>query len=249
MAGLKTWRSSAALLSGTGSDGANPTFNKRSINLYLWIEPVDGSEPFCANVDRYRRWSPAEPTPIPRGRGAVNRMPVGKRGEDMLFTGDGDTERHHTRPPRNAPELGIISMGDTWEFLGNELVCKPDALPLAVWTDNDGFQPIGRDEEMLIASYSLNDERVVEDSEGFWESYDWESKDFWREQGWYFVLLAWNYEPSVNEHWQNEVRYAYPLGLRATCWGIPNKEDVPRERYCLECERREHMELYATDEE
>ncbi len=230
---------------GNRLDDGNPTYDEMSHLVFIWVQPIHGADPFCAQVDRYRRWLP-DNVPVPWVNNlAIRRMPAGIRGQDMEFTAPGDTERRHTRLPANPFDLDMLAEGGTWNFEGQGLMCSPRTLPVAVWTDHDGFQQLGTDEEELLASYSLNGSKPGEYDEDFYASYDWASKEHWRGLGWYFVLYGWDYDTVVDDHWKNDVRYIYPSGLRAGCWGVPNVEDIPGPRYCLECERRERMAAIA----
>ena len=233
---------------------ANPTFNKKTAILFIWVEPDSGEPAHCVLLDRYMKWKATDPLPVPWGTNPAtdtqHAMPPGVRGEPMLFTVPGDTKRRHTRLPVDILQYMSVAMGEAYDFYGKEMQCKPEKMPLAVWSDELGFQMLGRDEEQLLAEHALNHEIIVEDPDGFWESYDWESKEHWREIGWYLVLYRWEYKTYENEHWRNYVKYYYPgdlksNGRRAGCWGVPNIEDVPPPRRCYECERRERMAHYA----
>ncbi len=239
---------------GNRFDQANPTFNRKNAKLYIWIEPDSGEPAHCVRLDRYIKWKATDPLPVPWGTNPAtdtqHAMPPGVRGESMLFTQPGDTKRRHTRLPVDILQYMSVVMGEAYDFYGKEMQCKPEKMPLAVWSDELGFQALGRDEEKLLAEHALNHERYVDDSDGFWKSYDWESKENWRELGWYVVLYRWEYKTYENEHWRNHVKYIYPdglesNGLKAGCWSVSNLGDVPPPRRCYECERREQMALYA----
>ena len=232
---------------GNRLDSGNPTFSERDLRIFIWIEPANGDSPFCATVDRYKRWQGDELPPVPWGPGRANRLPPGVRGEPLLFTLPDDEVRLHSKLSTDLNDYYAVVMNKDYEFQGKEFPCRPEKMPVAVWTNERGFQQLGRDEEKLLAEYALNNELFVENPDGFWESYDWESKEHWRELGWYLVLYDWAYKSDSRniEHWQNNLRYRYPDETRAGCWGVPNFEEIPPPRWCEECERREQMALYA----
>ena len=195
---------------GNRLDRANPTYHIRhrsrvdqSDTVTIWIEPADGIAPFCATVDKYRDW---KATDIPLGYPyIVDPYARAVWGEPIVFAAAG---KFTLRPEKF--DYGM-AVGRTFEVLEGELECVPHKMPLAVW-ELSGFEVLGREEEELVARYGFRGFRVEEpanefapgytvdysaDSSEYWDSYDWESKEFWRKAGWFLVVgrtLRWKEE-------------------------------------------------------
>ena len=164
--------------------------------------------------------------------------------------------RYHTLPPSAWDRKGK-ELGRTFEVLEGELECVPHKMPLAMWTDDYGFEVLGRDEEELLARYAFKGFKTVTDrpyfsvdfeaSEDYLESYDWESKEFWRNAGWFLAIHNWwypvegiSYPPTFRE---DGVFYEVESAttIRSGCWRVPNVADLPNPRPCIECERHRNM--------
>lgn len=228
---------------GNRLDDDNPTYVETHWQVWIWIEP-QGDQGFCAIVDRFRGWKLTDEPPPRVITGAARAfLPHGQRDEAMTFRRqpDGSWNEFYTLTPRGWND---IPLGAKWSFFGEEFTCDPHNLPLAVWTENRGFEPIGRDEEELLARESLSFYQYRADS----TLYDWEQKEYWRGIGWYLVLVGWNYKVLKADYELNDVAY----DLRSdqlTCWFVHNKEVLPPPRYCLECERRATMDLELRSDE
>ena len=234
---------------GNRFDEGNPTYRQESPRIAIWIEPSDGSEPHCVSADKYLNWLPGEPTRLDSRQG-LHSMPKADRTEPLEFTYPDDEARFHTLPPTNPFIVESMVIGDDFAYMGKEGLCSPQTVPLAVWTTKLGFQPLDREEEELLARYSFNYRSFENDPDALWKSYDWTSKEEWREIGWYLVLYHWEYRTvsGINEHWKNNVRYIAPQGVRGGCWFVHNADEVPPPRYCFECERRANMARLAGEQ-
>ena len=247
---------------GNRLDKANPTYHIRhqhgvdqSDTLTIWIEPTDGDAPFCAKVDRFRDWKSTDRPPLdgrisdPSGRAVW--------GEPIRFPYQGG----YTLSPDEV-DYGM-AIGRTFEVLEGELECAPHKMPLAVWSP--GFEVLGREEEELVARYGFRGFKVEEpanefapgysvdysaDSSEYWDSYDWESKEFWRNAGWFLMVSGWSRYAVEGERYPPPYREGgviYDIvpdsDARAIhyCWRVPNVADLPEPRSCIECERHRNM--------
>ena len=270
----RTERVDCAERFGNRLDDRNPSFYEKRGEVWLWIEPTDGGEPFCVNVDRYRNWLESDPEPLPEPHRTYS-FPRAHRLEPLVFTDPVNGPREHTLPPLLSPDaihnFQQTAIGKTFEIPdtgGTELECAPQNVPVAVWTLGMGFEVLSREEEELLARYALSGGRFQESASGrkwwqhlsgsedpdereqFLQSYDWESKESWRDEGWFLAIIGEPYErKGINEHWRNDVTYSLRTGIDdlvlAACWQVWNTEDLPPPRYCLECERRANMERMA----
>ncbi len=233
---------------GNRLDKLNPTYIERSRAVWLWIEPADGSEAFCVLADLFRNWLLSDAPPLPKVR-TFSVLPAGDRADPLVFTDPVNGPRLHTLPPLDIYSLEITELGKTFEVIEGELECIPQNVPVAIWTREMGFEVVGREEEELLARYALlpyEDRRddVGEAGEEFWQAYDWEQKEFWRNAGWFMAIFGDPYDRDDvrGEPWNNNVTYDVPW---ASCWFVRNTADLPPPRYCLECERRENMARLA----
>lgn len=233
---------------GNRFDERNTSFYEELDRVWIWIEPADGSEPFCARVDRYRNWLPSDPEPLPSAW-RWSALPQAERLDALVFTDSVNGPREHTLPPSNLSNLELSAMGKTVEVREGDgkLECTPQKAPVAVWTRGMGFEVLSREEEELLARGAFAGTRDEGEQERFWQSYDWERKEYWRNEGWFLAILGDPYDRTVrdNRHWLNDVIYGVPV--LASCWLVWNVEDLPESRYCLECERRANMERMAAD--
>ena len=266
----RTERVECAERFGNRLDDRNPSFYEKSEVVWLWIEPTDGGEPFCVNVDRYRNWLAADSEPLPEPYMAYS-FPRADKREPLVFTDAVNGPQQHTLPPLLPPgninNFLSSAIGKTFEIpdtSGTKLECTPQNVPVAVWTFGMGFEVLSREEKELLARYALSDGEFRESATGrkwwqfvygsedpdrreqFLRTYDWESKDSWREEGWFLAIISDPYDNRmVNEHWRNDVTYRFRTGIEdlaeAACWKVWNVEDLPGPRYCLECERRANM--------
>lgn len=172
---------------------------------------------------------------------------MANRLEPLVFTDAVNGPREHTLPPTDLYDLERTGLGSTvaLDDGAGTLECTPDKVPLAFWSREMGFEVVGRAEEELLARYAFPETRDAAEQEAFWQSYDWESKEHWRSEGWFLTLIGSGYydDYGSNKHWENDVIYGEPH--LASCWRVWNTEDLPAPRYCVECERRTNMERMA----
>lgn len=187
---------------GNRFDERNPTYSGNHTDVTIWVEPTDGGAPFCVDVDRFRDWLPTDQPPPTLSLREMKDFPEAVFGEPLVFTDMVNGPRYHTLPPSRIDRKGK-ELGRTFEVLEVELECVPHKLPLALWTDDYGFEVLGRDEEELLARYAFKGFKTVTDDpfysvawgnpEDYLESYDWESKGFWRNSGWFLAINNLNY--------------------------------------------------------
>ena len=231
---------------GNRLDKSNPTYVEgRTVRVWLWIEPTDGNGALCVQVDLYRNWLPSDAPPLPKVR-TYSVLPHADRADPIVFTDPVNGPRLHTLPSVDLFSLGITGMGKTFDVIEGDLECIPQNVPVAMWTRDMGFEVLGRDEEELLARdafpYTRDEERGPDE---YWEAYDWEQKESWRNAGWFLAVIGDLYDGNRrgDEPWNNNVRYGSPA--LASCWFVRNTADLPPPRYCLECERRENMARLA----
>ena len=269
---------------------ANPTSAAISEHgAYLWIEPSDGGAPFCVGLEYYRNWNkdtkPLAPPDDTRDRERLRRdLPEGNKDEPIVFAKPDAEEIYHTVPPAfgqmNAPFVSMLWKAEDTGY-ERDLWCRPEYMPVAVWTTLGGFQTLSEEEEKLLADevfgYYFGDDHISKEftvnsrpgwfhhkdpvsPDDFYESYDWESKNHWREQGWFFTLFEWYHEDRPRSKSKRDMISLYgkvdmgrnllfKAGGDKGCWLVHNPEDLPEPRYCLECERRAKMkEILLKDE-
>ena len=232
---------------GNRLDKSNPTYLEGKVRVWLWIEPTDGSGAFCVEVDLYRSWLPSDVPPLPKVR-TFSTLPAADRAEPLVFTDPVNGPRMHTLPSRDLFDLQRTQLGKTLNVITGDLECVSQKVPVAIWTREMGFEVLGRDEEELLARYAFSySDEGRQDPDEYWQGYDWDEKEFWRNAGWFLAVIGDFYDVNRrgNEPWNNKVIYGSPV--LASCWFVRNTADLPPPRYCLECERRANMARLAEE--
>ncbi|MDE2688590.1 MAG: hypothetical protein OXI16_13985 [Chloroflexota bacterium] len=224
---------------GTALDASNPTWSAKDRTAFLWVD-MPGDEPdFCVGAE-WTGFQEVFPIPLYTTAGSTKQVystrvephRVRQLGDDIVFPSAYEL-REFTLPP----DYGAVYDSQKWgralplidtepqaayirmvEIRGEEkpLVCVPERLPIALWTDKEGFMPLTDDElRRLKASVRLGKYDHFVEMERTDE--DLEMMELAREFGWYFIISE--YRETSNY-----------------CWRVGNHEDVSFDpRPCIEC--------------
>ena len=191
------------------SDGHNPTLNDYAHTVYLFVEREPGRRG-CAGLSKDTTLHEFDREILTGGHAnewrpqwqAENRYPP------LTFLTDEKrrtSSQNYSRPPLYPG----VPFGQAVE--DKPLICGPDKLPLAFWSNGNGFYTVSNDDRLAAFHHSHAFHHFSE--------YDAASAVG---TGWFFVIF-----------WGDAT--GWRIG-NSSCWRVPNWQDVPVRR-CPQCQQ------------
>ncbi len=225
---------------GSELDESNPTWFPGDNSAHLWILPPDGSDGYCVGGIWPTEWT-VYPIPLLTPRQEANQRAENSR-KPLVFSSL-EEWRPFSTPPIYPYEAGAVMATDDIFFYkddgskepwmvsigGNEsiMACYINFLPLAVWTEKEGFLALSDEDENDFPrselDYVYNDWLEEEASEEEATAI----KEDAREMGVYFVYPF--HENSLQ---------------RGFCWRVANPEDISDRSPCIDCLDWRELEKY-----
>ena len=209
---------------GTAFDRSNPTWSDASHWIWVWRKKERYS-PGCRGMSKYEDWVnksvPAKP-PVLRD-GASDHL-IAEWGEPLKFATDdsiNDYSLHirewgETFPPVKVIQGSGVWGADSWEGAVIWKATLEDG-----WVANCGHRSFPWAIWKVATGFytiSIEDEEAAYREE--WTDEDIAMKEEARARGWYFI-------------YRSDLQKSF-------CWRVPNHEEIPPHRPCLECQWRSH---------
>ncbi len=208
---------------GTAFDSNNPTWSDASHLIYVWSVVEGWGSGSCRGVSRYEDWTNK---PLPSA--SLSQREIDERriaaGERLMFAAD-DSVRDYSVHPRDHgetyPVVKAIERNGVWGAETWQGGVLWEATLEDGWVANCGHRSfpwaIWR-KGTGFYTISIEDEEAAYGEE--WTAEEISMKEEARSRGWYFI-----YRSSLIPH-------------KEFCWHVPNHEEIPPHRPCLECHWR-----------
>ena len=208
---------------GTAFDSSNPTWSDASHLIYVWSVIEGWGAGNCRGVSKYEDWinKPLPAAPLSQKESQERRIAAGERLKFAVDDSDRDYSMHPGYYGETYPRIKVIERNGVWGAETWQGGVLWEGTLEDGWVANCGHRSfpwaIWRKDSGFY-TISIEDEEAAYGEE--WTDEEISMKEEARSRGWYFIYMS-----SLNPH-------------RNFCWHVPNHEEIPPHRPCLECHWR-----------